>query len=162
MRAFSCIVLHYTSNLAVLYTFAVVFGFVDYSVVPPVISLTQETLGEETMGYVFDAMGYVLDAMGYVLDAMGYVLDAMGYVFGVRVIYIGKPCRSRGRHSFNSQFPFRYRIWRVTVSASLRTIRWWTEQNCSVLTMRGGLRTESSLHARAPPEFIPGLLSACC
>lgn len=50
MRAFSYIVLHYTSNLAVLYTFAVVFGFVDYSVVPPVISLTQETLGEETMG----------------------------------------------------------------------------------------------------------------
>ena len=52
IRAFSYIVLHYTSNHAILYTFAVVFGFVDYSVVPPVISLTHDTLGKDIMGYV--------------------------------------------------------------------------------------------------------------
>ena len=50
IRGLSYIILHYSNNLAVLYTFAVIFGFVDYSVVPPVISLTQQTLGEETMG----------------------------------------------------------------------------------------------------------------
>ena len=57
LRALCYLMMYFISNLGLLFSFSVLFGLVDYSVVPPVIGLVGRFVGKETVGL---AMGILL------------------------------------------------------------------------------------------------------
>ena len=116
MRALTYVLLHWVRSVPMLMLFAVLFGFVDYSVVPPTVSLVETHMGSGTVGlgvgvllrrYAAAAVLLRLVALvAVIVSAAAFVVGAEDAVHRARHRALGRRVLRRG----DAALPMRLRL----------------------------------------------------